>query len=136
MKGGVLLANKISKISESEWEVMKLLWKSNPLSSEDIIHGLSPKHSWSAQTIKTFITRLSNKGVISYKKEGRLYYYFPLFSKEEYIKYENSSFLKRVYDGALDMLLTNFLAEKELSVEELEQLENILKDKKQNKSSD
>ncbi|MBE5988791.1 MAG: BlaI/MecI/CopY family transcriptional regulator [Paenibacillaceae bacterium] len=128
--------NKISKISESEWEVMKLLWKSNPLTSEEIIHNLSPEHSWSAQTIKTFITRLSNKGVISYNKKGRIYYYFPLLSKEEYIKYENNSFLKRVYDGALDLLLTNFLTEKELSVEELEQLENILKDIKENKYSE
>ena len=40
--------NKITKISESEWEVMKLLWKSNPLTSEEMIQELSIRHSWSA----------------------------------------------------------------------------------------
>ncbi len=84
--------NKISKISESEWEVMKLLWKSSPLTSEEIIQDLSTKHSWSAQTIKTFITRLTNKGVISYEKKGRIYYYYPLLSNDKYIKSENEFF--------------------------------------------
>jgi len=127
--------NKISKISESEWEVMKLLWKSSPLTSEEIIQDLSAKHSWSAQTIKTFITRLTNKGVISYEKRGRIYYYYPLLSKDKSIKSENEFFLKKVYDGALDLLVAKFLEEKDLSMEQIEELENILNDKKENKSS-
>lgn len=31
------------KISESEWEIMKLIWKTNPLTSEQIINSLSDK---------------------------------------------------------------------------------------------
>lgn len=49
------------KISESEWEIMKLIWKTNPLTSEQIINSLSDKMNWSTQTIKTFITRLIKK---------------------------------------------------------------------------
>lgn len=45
---------KIPKISESEWEVMKLLWNSNPLTSDEIINELSGKKEWSKQTIKSF----------------------------------------------------------------------------------
>jgi BlaI family penicillinase repressor len=44
-------------------------------------------------------------------------------------------FLKKVYDGALDLLLTKFLEEKDLSIEQIEQLENILKEKKESNSS-
>lgn len=43
---------KIPKISESEWEVMKLLWNSNPLTSDEIINSLAEKNNWSKQTIK------------------------------------------------------------------------------------
>lgn len=52
----------IPKISEAEWEVMKLMWKTSPLTSEKIISTLSDKMNWSTQTIKTFITRLIKKG--------------------------------------------------------------------------
>lgn len=124
----------LPKISESEWEVMKLVWKSNPLTSEEIINSLSDKMIWSAQTIKTFITRLIKKGAIGFEKKGRVYYYYPLLSEEECMRSENEFFLKKVYNGALNLLLTKFL-EEDLSLEQIEELEHILKDKKQKKSS-
>ena len=118
------------KISESEWEVMKLLWKSNPMTSEEINENLSPKMDWSKQTIKTFITRLIKKGAVYYEKNGRTYEYYPLLTEEECIKSENESFLKKVYDGALGLLFSNFLKEEELTLEEIEELEKILDEKK------
>ena len=125
----------LPKISEAEWEIMKLIWKSNPITSEEIINLLSGRMMWSAQTIKTFITRLIKKEVIGFEKKGRVYYYYPLLSEEECIRSENESFLKRVYDGALNMLFTKFL-EEELSMDQIEELERILKDKKEKRISD
>lgn len=126
----------LPKISESEWKVMKLIWKSNPLTSEEIINLLSDRMTWSAQTIKTFITRLIKKGAIGFEKKGRTYYYYPLLSEDECIQSENEFFLKKVYDGALNLLLTKFLEEEDLSPEQIEDLETILKDKKGKNSSD
>ncbi|WP_238860692.1 BlaI/MecI/CopY family transcriptional regulator [Clostridium sp. YIM B02569] len=123
------------KISESEWEVMKLIWKTNPLTSEQIINSLSDKMNWSTQTIKTFITRLIKKGAIGFEKSGRIYNYYPLISENEYIKSENETFLKKVYDGALGILFTKFLEEKNLSNDEIEELENLLKNKKEKNSN-
>ena len=125
----------LPKISEAEWEIMKLIWKSNPITSEEIINLLSGRMMLSAQTIKTFITRLIKKEVIGFEKKGRVYYYYPLLSEEECIRSENESFLKKVYDGALNMLFTKFL-EEELSMEQIEELERILKDKKEKRISD
>ncbi|WP_315080492.1 BlaI/MecI/CopY family transcriptional regulator [uncultured Clostridium sp.] len=121
----------IPKISESEWEVMKTLWKTNPLTSEEIIDALSLKMSWSKQTIKTFITRLIKKGVIGFKKDGRVYNYYPLISEGDCMKFENKSFIKKVYDGALNILFSSFLEEENLSIDEIEELEKILKEKKE-----
>lgn len=125
----------LPKISEAEWEIMKLIWKSNPITSVEIINLLSGRMMWSAQTIKTFLTRLIKKEVIGFEKKGRVYYYYPLLSEEECIRSENESFLKKVYDGALNMLLTKFL-EEELSMDQIEELERILKDKKEKRISD
>ena len=118
------------KISESEWEVMKILWKNSPKTSEEIIDVLSSENDWSSQTIKTFITRLIKKGAIAYDRNGRKYEYYPIITEEECIKSENESFLKKVYDGALGLLFSNFLKDEDLTLEEIEELENILKEKK------
>ncbi|MVX65341.1 CopY/TcrY family copper transport repressor [Clostridium chromiireducens] len=127
---------ELPKISEAEWEVMKLLWKKNSLTSEKIIASLSEYNDWSDQTIKTFITRLIKKGAIGYEKTGRVYNYYPLVSEDECVKSENEFFLKKVYNGALNMLFTKFLEEENLSINEIEELENILKDKKEKKLPD
>jgi len=121
------------KISAAEWEVMKLLWKENPLTSEKIINSLTNKMGWSTQTVKTFITRLLKKEAIDFQKVGRTYNYYPLISENECIKAENQSFLQKVYDGALGMLFTKFLEEESLSEKEIEELEQILKNKKKRK---
>ncbi|MGO5064181.1 MULTISPECIES: BlaI/MecI/CopY family transcriptional regulator [unclassified Clostridium] len=121
------------KISAAEWEVMKLLWKESPLTSEKIINSLTEKMDWSTQTVKTFITRLSKKEAIGFEKVGRAYNYYPVISEDECIKAENQSFLQKVYDGAVGMLFTRFLEEETLSEDEIEELEQILKDKKEGK---
>ncbi|OBR93721.1 MULTISPECIES: BlaI/MecI/CopY family transcriptional regulator [Clostridium] len=124
---------EMPKISAAEWEVMKLLWKQNPLTSEKIINSLTVKMNWSAQTVKTFITRLSKKEAIGFKKVGRIYNYYPLISEDECVRAENQSFLEKVYDGAVSMLFTKFLEEESLSEKEIQELEQILKNKKQGK---
>ncbi len=121
------------KISAAEWEVMKLLWKKNPLTSEKIINSLTSKMDWSKQTVKTFITRLLKKEAIDFEKVGRTYNYYPLISENECIKAENQSFLQKVYDGAVGMLFTKFLEEESLSEKEIEELEQLLKNKKEGK---
>lgn len=120
----------IPRISESEWEVMKLLWNNSPLTSDEIINSLADKNEWSKQTIKTFITRLNKKGAIYYEKVGRSYNYYPALNEEECKKEENKSFLKRVYDGSLKILLANFIEQENLTERDIEELEKMLKEKK------
>ena len=120
----------IPKISESEWEVMKLLWNKNPLTSEEIINCLNEDNNWTKQTIKTFIIRLTKKGAIGYEKEGRIYKYYPLVDEKDCRRYENKSFLQKVYNGSIGVLISNFLEEESLSTNEIEELERILNEKK------
>ena len=83
------------KISEAEWEIMKIIWKKAPVGSDEIIQDLSSKKDWSSKTVKSFLNRLLNKEMIGYDKSGRSYLYHPLLSEEECIEMESKSFLDR-----------------------------------------
>jgi len=120
----------IPKISDAEWEIMKLVWKMNPITSEEIISSLAGKMNWSPQTVKTFINRLTKKGAIGFEKSGRSYIYYPLVNERDCIRAENKSFLEKVYDGAVGMLFSNFLEEETLSEREIEKLQKLLERKK------
>ncbi|MEC0242184.1 BlaI/MecI/CopY family transcriptional regulator [Paenibacillus dokdonensis] len=117
------------KISESEWEIMKTVWKENPLTAEQIVQQLPKDTEWSDQTVRTFINRLMKKKALGYQKSGRSYQYYPLISEKECVRAESKSFLNRVFNGAAGLMMTNFLEETQLSDKEIERLQQILTEK-------
>ncbi|AKN30432.1 beta-lactamase [Clostridium carboxidivorans P7] len=121
---------EMPKISDSEWEVMKVLWKKSPITSSEIIEALKEYISWSPKTIHTLISRLVNKDAIEVKKTEPFYLYSPKISEDECKKVETKSFIKKVYDGSIHLLISNFLKDEKLSGEEIEELKKILDEKK------
>ncbi|MPQ30648.1 BlaI/MecI/CopY family transcriptional regulator [Clostridium estertheticum] len=122
-----------SKISNSEWEVMKCIWGNPTCTANEIVDALSERTDWKANTIRTLINRLVKKEVLGYnidKKDKKTYYYFPLLSENECIKAESESFINRVFNGSLNGMIANFLNESKLSDEEIKELKNILDKKK------
>lgn len=121
--------DELPRISDSEWEIMKVFWAKSPATAADVIHALRDNKSWKEKTIKTLISRLLQKGILTYEQVNRVYYYTPTISEEECKRTERESFLQRVYGGALKPMLVHFLQEEKLSSQEIAELKKILSDK-------
>ena len=72
------------QISESELEVMKVLWQfQRPLSSGEIIEALTAKTLWKPKTIQTMLNRLVAKGAVAAdKNSGKAYAYQALVAED------------------------------------------------------
>ena len=116
----------LPQISEAEFEVMKVIWKFAPISTNEITDRLLKTTSWSAKTIQTLIKRLVTKGALTYEKQGRVFVYTPLVEKKEYINQQSNSFLNRFYDGNISAMLSSYLENNQLSETELRNLRSIL----------
>ncbi|NQF13696.1 BlaI/MecI/CopY family transcriptional regulator [Brevibacillus sp. HB1.3] len=125
--------SNIPRISDSEWEIMKVIWKQNPSTAEQIAVQLPTDIEWSDQTVRTFLNRLLKKKAIRFERSGRSYLYYPLVSEKDCVKAESKSFLNRVFGGASKLMVTNFLEEVDWSKKEIEQLQKILEEKKEEK---
>ncbi len=117
---------KVPKISEAEWEVMKVLWKTSPKTANEIVDELKGKTRWKRETMRTLINRLVQKKALGFQKKGRQYHYFPKLTEAEGIKAEAESFVKRIGGGSIEPMLTAFVEEKQLSAEKIEKLKRIL----------
>ena len=120
-------------ISDSELEIMKLLWQTSPLTSSEVIEKLDGYKDWSNNTIRTFISRLVDKGAIRSDDSQKSHLYYPRISKEDFIKSENKSFIDRVYDGATDLLVAQLLNDDNLTNADLDEFEKILRKRKDNR---
>lgn len=120
------------KISDAEWIVMKVLWEEAPLTSAKVIEAVSSHKKWSPKTIHSLINRLVKKGALGVNKEKPLYEFYPLVDKRDCISDETRSFIQKVYDGSIHLMLANFIKEEKISEKEIEELEQLL-NKKNNK---
>ena len=121
------------KISQAEWEVMKVLWKRPLATANDVVDQLSGKKDWNPKTVKTLINRLVSKGAVSFEKAGRQYKYLPVLLEDECIKAETSSFLKRAGSAAVKPMIAAFIEEQQLSDADIAELKRILDKKGGNK---
>ena len=118
---------RIPRISEAEWEVMKVVWKQAPCTANTIITALeTTDNSWHPKTVKTLLTRLVQKRALGFKKDGRAYVYRPIVQEKECVDVVSRSFLERVFGGSLRPMLAHFVERQKLSLDEIQELRRLL----------
>ena len=115
------------KITGSELEVMKLLWRAeDALPVTEIREKLQRTKGWEPATIKTLISRLVSKGVVRQEKRN-VYYYSPLITEKEYSKWATEDLVTRLYDGKVRELVAALVSSDGLTQEDLDELRQMFK---------
>ena len=114
------------QISEAESAVMDVLWRSHPLSAEDVVAALADSRQWQEATIKTLLNRLLNKGAVEAQKDGRRYLYSPLLKREEWMLDESQGLLERLFGGRVAPLVAHFSQHRKLSRKDVAELRQLL----------
>lgn len=117
----------LPQISESELEVMRVLWEVGQATSSQIVDRLTNTTEWKPKTIQTLITRLAAKGAIkSEKTDTKAFLYSPQVGQSEYRAHVSKSFLQRVYNGSLNLMIASFIKDHKLSRAEIDSLKKLL----------
>lgn len=111
-------------ISDSEWLVASVVWEEGGLTATQIAERLTTK--WKLKTVNTFLTRLVGKGVLLAERDGRAFRYTARIPKEQCVRAESESFVKRVFGGAVAPMLAHFCEATDLTEEEVNELRQIL----------
>ena len=119
------------RISDAELEVMEALWASrSPLTATDVAERIPSGRGWSLATIKTMLSRLTAKGAIHYREEGRRYLYSGAVARDAYVGKESRRFVDQLFGGRLSPLVARLAQEDALDEADIAAIEAILKDLK------
>lgn len=121
--------SKQPDISQSEWQVMKVVWAQQPVAASMIIKSLNQTHDWTAATIRTFLHRLVKKGALEYEQDGNRYLYRAAVSRGKTVKRASKSFLKSVFAGESGPLIAHFVKSSRLTTDEIQALRKLLDEK-------
>ena len=121
------------KISSAEWDVMSVVWAKAPVTATEVFEALPPGHGWKQKTVNTFLTRLVEKGALKVDRNEKAFVYTARVPREKCVQFESESFLQRVFRGATGDLVKHFCAQGDLTTEQIQELEQLLKAKKARK---
>lgn len=118
------------QISDAEWDVMEPVWAVGACTAADVIKQLRATHDWNHSTIRTLLARLVEKGALAYDVDGARYIYRAAVSREQCVRQEGRSFLEKAFGGDVTALLAHFVSESSLDRDQIEQLRQLLAQKK------
>ena len=119
--------NLASKITDSELEVMKLLWRAKDALPVTVIREqLQKSKGWEPATIKTLISRLVSKGAVRQEKRN-VFYYSPVITEKEYSSWATKDLITRIYNGKASELIASLVNSNGLSRDDIAELREMFK---------
>ncbi len=122
------------KLSESEWEIMNVLWDKGPCALGEVYQGLDGDRNWSYDTVKVLMHRMTDKGWLDTKRVGNSYLYSPAVERSTAVRQALHEFSRRVLDGMLSPVVAYLCEEQNLSEEDFNKLERLLDEHRSGKS--
>src|SRR5690349_6720579 len=124
--------NEIKELTKAEDQVMQILWKIGKGFVKDIIEEMpEPKPAYN--TVSTIVRILETKGFVDHKAYGKTHEYFPLISKERYMRFYLNNMIRGYFNGSFQNLVSFFARDNKMDAADLERL---LKEMKNDEKSD
>ena len=121
----------MERLPNAEFEIMKVIWANEPpITTNIIMEQLGKKKKWKPQTIITLLLRLTKRGFVKMEKDSKILKYYPLVSKEKYIRFETDDFMKRFHENSFISLINTLYDNKNLKDSDLDKLIELLEEKR------
>ena len=118
--------SKYPNLSEADSVIMEILWRDGACSSTAILKEIEDKLNWSRQTVRTYLVRLVEKGLVGTREVNkRAYQYCPVVSRAEYAADKAGSLLNKYY-GSLPHMVAGILQQEDIPEADLDALEKLL----------
>jgi len=114
---------KMKKLPDAEFDIMKVVWANEPpITTNIIMQQLGNEREWKAQTTISLMLRLVERGFLHTEKNGKERTYFPLVSKEDYLKFETGNFVKQFHDSSFMNLVNTLYDDEALTDRDIDEL--------------
>ncbi len=112
-------------LTKAEEQIMQILWELKRGYVRDILEKLPvPKPAYN--TVSTIVRILEKKGFVGYLPYGKAHEYYPLITKTVYRKNYFKGFVQNYFGNSYQALTSFFTGDQDLSLNELEELRQLL----------
>ncbi len=116
--------------TDRELEALKFLWDQGEATVREVCDAMNANADDNAKlaytTVLSLLQVMEQKNLVTHRRQGKAYVYLPQVEREPTLRGLAAGFLERVFDGSLDEYLVHALGTRQVSPQELQQLEQML----------
>jgi len=114
-------------MTEAEMQLAEIIWRQEPLTSGELVKLAGQELNWKKSTTYTVLRKICTNDIfqnVDSVVSSRM-------SREEYIRRKGERYLDENYNGSLPGFVAAFLKKKKISRKELEELEQMIEEYKE-----
>lgn len=124
----------MKSLTKAEEQVMQQLWNMEAAFLKELAESFpEPKPAYT--TVSTMVRILIEKEFIGFKKYGSNRQYYPLVSREEYLSGQFGGVLSKYFQGSFSKFASFYTDNEDISLEELEEIEQVVKSQIKNRKT-
>ena len=112
---------ELKELTRAEDQVMQILWQLEKAFVKDIIERM-PEPRPAYNTVSTIVRILETKGFVGHKAYGKTHEYYPLVTRERYMKFYLNNMIKGYFNGSFQNLVSFFARENKMNARDIEKL--------------
>ncbi len=119
----------MKKLTQKEEEILQIFWAEGPLFVKEL-QKLYPDQKLHYNTLSTMVRALEEKGFIAHESFGKTHRYYAAVSETDYSKKNLGHVVKKYFDNSYQRVVSMFVEEENLSLDELKKLIQDIENKK------
>ena len=120
------MATRRPAISDTELEVLKVLWDRSEGTVREILEELKPQKRWAYTTVQTLLNRLQTKGYVRSDRSGSAHIYRPAVSRDQLLQLRLNDLSKKLCEGTASPLVMALVEGVRFTPEEIDQFRKLL----------
>ena len=123
--------NKTHRLGDLQLRIMKVLWERREATVAEVLDALDDTDaSLAYTTIATMLRKMETRGLVAHRAEGRSFIYRATVAAEDVSRSMANHLVDRLFEGSLLDAVNHLLSSREVSREELRQLEKLIAERK------
>jgi BlaI family transcriptional regulator, penicillinase repressor len=122
----------MKNITKAEEQILQHLWKLEKAYMKDLVEAFDePRPAYT--TVATLLTRMVEKEIVGFIPHGKVREYYPKIKKQAYFQTQFNKMLKEFFNDSTAQFASFFTSKADLSMDQLEELKQLIDSKIQEK---
>lgn len=121
---------KTHRLGDLQLKIMQVLWQMSEARVADVHRVISPKNDLAYTTVATMLRKMEDRGLVKHRDEGRSFVYRAVVAEDEVTRSMADHLVDRLFEGSLADMVSHLLNTREVSREELAQVERLIAERK------